>query len=200
MAKTRGLMLFVLGATIGSVSTWLYTKEKYEQLVREEIDSVRETFLNRERAEAKADIARNKLDVMTYVKKLETNGYVDYSKKGVKDDIPVVEEDMEVESRLISAEEFDKEDDYEVIELNYYAKDDVLTDERDEVISNVEKIVSAETLSDVERYEESILYICNDRLECIYTILWNNEAYFPEEVEESNSTGNREKKPHQIEE
>ena len=44
MNKARGFVMFVLGAAVGSVATWQYTKKKYERIAQEEIDSVKEIF------------------------------------------------------------------------------------------------------------------------------------------------------------
>ena len=47
--KVIPFLTFVLGAAAGSFVTWHYLKDVYEQIAQEEIDSVKEVFLKRER-------------------------------------------------------------------------------------------------------------------------------------------------------
>ena len=42
--KLSNVLLFTAGATIGSAVTWYVVKTKYERLIQEEIDSVKETW------------------------------------------------------------------------------------------------------------------------------------------------------------
>lgn len=37
MNKAAGFVMFVLGAAVGSVVTWQYTKKKYEQIARRKL-------------------------------------------------------------------------------------------------------------------------------------------------------------------
>lgn len=49
MSKSRGFVMFIFGAAVGSTVAWLYIKNKYEQIAQEEIDSVKEVFSSKER-------------------------------------------------------------------------------------------------------------------------------------------------------
>lgn len=42
------VFIFVLGAAVGSLVTWKFVEEKYRRIADEEIESVKETFKNRE--------------------------------------------------------------------------------------------------------------------------------------------------------
>lgn len=42
------VFIFVLGAAVGSLITWKFVEEKYRRIADEEIESVKETFKNRE--------------------------------------------------------------------------------------------------------------------------------------------------------
>lgn len=42
------VFIFILGAAIGSLATWKFVEKKYRQIADEEIESVKETFKNRE--------------------------------------------------------------------------------------------------------------------------------------------------------
>ena len=41
-----GIISFAAGAAIGSVATWMLVKNKYEQIAQEEIEEVREVYMN----------------------------------------------------------------------------------------------------------------------------------------------------------
>src|SRR5574344_477672 len=93
MNKFAGFMLFVIGAAVGSVATWQFVKNKYEQIAQEEINSVKEVFSKREvsnndeektvetkKARIIAEQAIDKPRVAEYAKKLHDQGYTNYSK------------------------------------------------------------------------------------------------------------------------
>lgn len=44
--KLFGVIMFTVGAAIGSAVTWKVVKTKYEQIIDEEIDSVRDEYIN----------------------------------------------------------------------------------------------------------------------------------------------------------
>ena len=47
MSKLTNILIFTTGVSIGSVVTWKLLKTKYEQIAREEIDSVKEIYRNK---------------------------------------------------------------------------------------------------------------------------------------------------------
>ena len=95
MSKATGFVMFVLGAAVGSVVTWQYTRKKYEQIAQEEIDSVKEIFSRRESATdveiispepqtAKIGKPEEKPDITEYAARLERDGYTNYSNVGAE--------------------------------------------------------------------------------------------------------------------
>lgn len=52
--RFTNLLMFATGAAIGSVVTWKLLEAKYEQLVKEEIESVKEVFGRGTRSEVEA--------------------------------------------------------------------------------------------------------------------------------------------------
>ena len=87
MSKSTNIVMFVLGAAVGSAATWYFTKKKYEQIAQEEIDSVKEAFSvpkhedflpqTREEVEQieKAVVAKEKPSVMEYAAILNAQRY-----------------------------------------------------------------------------------------------------------------------------
>lgn len=196
-SKFTRFALFVIGAGIGSVTTWLLIKKKYEQLTQEEIDSVKEVFLNRkpiiDDSESIDDIqepqkkAKDKPDIIEYTKKLKEEGYINYSNV-----VPENKKQEEVETMdkpyIIPPEEFGAFDDYETISLMYY-EDQVLTDDDDKPVDEIEDIVGFDSLTRFGEYEDDSVFVRNDRLKCDYEILMDHRKY----------SDVIKKKPHQVE-
>lgn len=186
MNKATGFVMFVLGAAVGSVATWQYTKKKYERIAQEEIDSVKEIFSKRESAAdveivtpepqtAKVGKPEEKPDITEYAARLEREGYTNYSNvsAGEKKE---EQEAMEMKPYVISPEEFGEFEDYERISLSYYA-DQVLADEDDEKVDDVDNVVGLESLTHFGEFEDDSVFVRNDRLKCDYEILLDQRTY-----------------------
>lgn len=180
MSKATNVMSFVLGAAVGSVVTWQYVKNKYEQIAQEEIDSVKEVFLKRDpdvAVEVKEADVRNRKEekpgVVEYAARLQKEGYTNYAGMNA-----VEEEEAETVEKpyVISPEEFGEFDDYEKISLTYYA-DQALADENDELVDDVEDIIGFESLTHFGEYEDDSVFVRNDRLKCDYEILMDSRLY-----------------------
>lgn len=179
MSKATNALMFLLGAAVGSVVTWKYVKNKYEQIAQEEIDSVKEVFLKREpdaTVEIKEADVRNKKEekpgVMEYAARLQKEGYVNYAgMNSVEEETETVEKPY-----VISPEEFGEFDEYEKISLTYYA-DQTLADENDELVDDVENIIGFESLTHFGEYEDDSVFVRNDRLKCDYEILMDSRLY-----------------------
>ena len=186
MNKATGFVMFVLGAAVGSIVTWQYTRKKYEQIAQEEIDSVKEIFSRRELAAdveivtpepqtAKVGKPEEKPDITEYAARLEREGYTNYSNvsAGEKKE---EQEAIEMKPYVISPEEFGEFEDYERISLSYYA-DQVLADEDDEKVDDVDNVVGLESLTHFGEFEDDSVFVRNDRLKCDYEILLDQRTY-----------------------
>ena len=80
------------------------------------------------------------------------------------------------EPYVISPEEFDENEDYNTVSLTYYA-DGVLTDERDNVIVDVDSIVGEDSLNHFGEYEDDSVFVRNDELQTDYEILLDTRNY-----------------------
>lgn len=192
MSKSRGFVAFIFGAAVGSAVTWLYIKNKYEQIAQEEIDSVKEVFSKREPTQGEYGVRErrahtmDKPDMAEFVTKVKESGYTNYTdvvkekepKTGTKEGKPYV----------IAPEEFGEEDEYDTISLTYYS-DRVLVDDDDELVEDVEDVVGLESLESFGEYEDDSVFVRNDRLKCDYEILLDQRQY--------SDVINR--KPHQME-
>lgn len=174
-SKMLCVFTFILGAAAGSVATWKLLKTKYEILAQEEIDSVKEIFATHkdridldesdsEETEEDQEADKEELDDV-----LKKEGYVAYSNKEKGDDN--VEKPY-----VIPPEEFGELDGYETISLNYYA-DGVLTDDDDNVISNINEIVGTDSLTHFGEYEDDSVFVRNDAMRADYEILLDSRKF-----------------------
>lgn len=181
---------FVLGAAAGAAGSWYTLKTKYEQIAQEEIDSVKEVFAKRqaelneeikEKFNIQEEIAEDTEEVENYKDVVNALDYTSYSKVDKKEE-PRKEDKKEVEKidpdkpYVITPDEFGEFDDYERISLTFYA-DHILTDDADEPIEDVDKIVGFESLNHFGEYEDDSVFVRNDKLKCDYEILLDERKY-----------------------
>ena len=186
--KLTNVIMFAVGAAVGSVVTWKLIKTKYEQIAQEEIESVKAAYSKRhdESVENESDnnvvekpVRYEKPDLMEYAAKLEEMKYA-----GEKE-VPELMDDI-TKPYVIGPDEFGEEDDYETATLWYYA-DKVLTDDQDNIIEDVDDIVGVESLEHFGEYEDDSVFVRNERLKCDYEILLDTRNYsdvYPDYVEE----------------
>lgn len=180
----NSLIVFAAGAAVGSVVTWKLVKTKYEQIAQEEIDSVKEVFSRKnEQTEEVCENTENEGDdFVNYKRVIKDTGYARVSNEKQEEG----DEDMSDAPYVISPEEFDELDDYDVESLTLYA-DGVLTDDFNNVIEDVDSLVGSESLDHFGEFEDDSVFVRNDRLKCDYEILADERNYhdlYPQEVEE----------------
>ncbi len=186
MHKSNNFMAFIFGASIGSVVTWMYVKKKYEQLAKEEIDSVKEVFSKRETndamKEAKFNKQEEKPDLKMYAATVHENNYTNYSNTDSKDETKkeVRKQDNGNEkgyfAYVITPEEFGEFDDYEKVSLSYF-DDQILADENLDIVDDVDETVGVDSLTHFGEYEDDSVFVRNDERKCDYEILLDHRDY-----------------------
>ena len=169
----------LIGATVGSITTWKLLKTKYEQIAQEEIDSVKDVYSknyrnNEEDIENIPDEQNpineidDKPDLSIYTAKLKEQGYLKDEEEGGTDEMK--------KPYVISPEEYGEIDDYDLYNYTYYA-DKVLADENNEPIEDVDSIIGLESLKHFGEYGDDSVYVRNDELKADYEILLDDEKY-----------------------
>ena len=185
--KLSSVLIFALGAAIGSVVTWKLIERKYEQRYQEEVASFKEVQLRKKDDEHAKEISkiystitREKPDVLEYAARLKDHGYTDYSKGDPPEED--VQEGKNIEPvpksaiYVIPPYEFGDIDEYETISLVYYS-DQILSDDMGSIIENIEEIVGFEALGRFGEYEDDSVFVKNDILKCYYEILLDKQRY-----------------------
>lgn len=175
--KLSNVVIFAIGAALGSLATWKFVKTKYERIANEEIESVKETFSKKQKKEEEStdkmeseDKHEEEYEEMKNI--IDERGYLFVERQdGTIPNPPYV----------ISPEEFDTLDDYGTETLTYYA-DGVLTDDFDNPIEDVEAMVGVESLTHFGEYEDDSVFVRNERHRIDYEIL-ADERNFSEVVD-----------------
>ena len=176
--KLSNILLFTAGVAVGSLVTWRYFKSKYEVVEDEIEEKTEETEGETETEDEDPEVSESKMSykkppLKEYVKMVEDNGYVPKTHmEEVEEEITNGEWDNKdvYEPFIIRPEEYGELHAYETLSLNYYA-DGVLTDELDNPIEDVESLVPADFADHFGEYEDDVVHVRNDNLECDYEIL-----------------------------
>ncbi len=166
----KNVALFLCGVAVGYVGTVAVVKKKYDAIVQEEVNSVREVFF-RQKAHA-ADVEKSAKETKEYADIIKKSDYCTYSDIGKEEK----ETTMTEKPYVISPDVFGEEDDYDQISLTYYS-DGVLADDMDEIIEDVDDIIGSESLDRFGEYDENALYVRNDRYKAYYEILRDSRSY-----------------------
>ena len=175
------VLMFGLGATIGSLVTWKLVENKYKSIIEEEIAFGIKRLKNMDKdikddndKEKKVEKEKFAADKVIYQTIARDSGYYnDYT--SVDDNEEKNNDDERIEPFVINPVEFGEEDNYETKSWTYYA-DLVLTDEDDQIISDPESVIG-DALSHFGDYEDDSVYVRNDNLKCDYEILKHEKTF-----------------------
>ena len=200
-----GIISFAAGAAIGSVATWMLVKSKYEQIAQEEIEEVREVYMNAIRKTEEVDDEHEEsapvneapkvAELKSYNDVVKESGYINYGniteaeveemvKEKTKeiveecnDILKKTEDKVNNKPYVIHPDEFG--DEYNVVTLVCYNDKVVTTYDTGEVLTDeeVEKLVGLDSLSRFGEYEEDSVFVRNDSIKVDYEILRDEENY-----------------------
>lgn len=158
--KLMCVAAFSLGAAVGAVASWKVLKTKYEQITREEINAAKEYYKTR---------------AMEELEEEETFGCED------DEEDPAVEENENRDPYgpyRISPDEYGDTYNYNTAHLTYYAGDDILADEADELIDDIDGTIGLDSLDHFGEYEEDVVFVRNDELKTDYEVFLNSGRYY----------------------
>ena len=192
--KFINVLMFAAGAAVGAAVTWKIVNDRYERIVQEEIDSIKEVFGEvddrQEETESSEDdesddgqfanvthIDWSKLedldeeddDDSENLNKYSTLASNYTSEKGGA-------EGMAKPPYVISPYDFGELDDYSQFELTYYA-DGVLEDEDEEIVMDVKDLIGPKALYTFGEYEDDAVFVRNEHLKADFQILKDPRTY-----------------------
>lgn len=169
MSKASVFFAFVAGAAVGVGCTCTYFKKKYEEIAKEEISSVKESFSNM--YEKKVATIPEKPDIQDVIKKYRKEKEAATKEMAdILEDCGYVPEDKADKIYVISPQEFGEDINYERISLKYYS-DGVITDDEDEIVDNWQDLIGPDFAKHFGEYEDDSVFVRNTVLKADYEIL-----------------------------
>lgn len=163
------ILMFAVGAAIGSVVTWKLVDKKYAQIAQEEIDSIRDFYADRDDEKTEGEDSEEDDEdydnERKYVRLVKNEGYAG------EEDAKV----MKKEPYVVSYEEF-AEIGYET-EVLYYFTDGVVTDTMYNVIEDAEAMIGPNIETHFGEEEEDVVYVRNDRMRLDIEVQRDLRAY-----------------------
>lgn len=195
--KLLNILVFTVGAAIGSAVTWKLVKNKYEQIANEEIASVKEEYadlLGRMKTKLKEDCScENSTDV-------ENDIYTDDYDQAEYDELASIyrssdededEEDSEEGGKwdldedevpymnapyVITPDDFSSSPPgYNAQPLNYFA-DGVLADDWG-VVLDLDETIGEDSVEHFGEYVDDVVYVRDERLEIDYEVTRDPRTY-----------------------
>lgn len=189
MNKT--FLAFGVGLAVGVGGTYFYLKQKYEEKLSEQIQEVRKHYQEKQEKPKTIEEAGEKFT--NRFEEAEERGkdriaYESIAKRyqGSDEQRPVdpaekespPEDDDEEEIFTVSEEEIETYDNFEDISLTYYAEDDILCDDQEQVIEDPEAIIGdALTKFGVKSGYPDTVYVINKRVWAIFEVLMVEGSY-----------------------
>lgn len=194
--KFINILMFAAGAAVGSAVTWKIVKDRYEKIVQEEIDSIKEVFYGDETDECSEETEDSE-DEESDASQFANVTHIDWSKlenldEEDDDDSENLNEYSALASNytsekggaegmakkpyVISPYDFGELDDYSQFELTYYA-DGVLEDEDEEIVMDVDDLIGPKALYTFGEYEDDAVFVRNERLKSDFQILKDPRTY-----------------------
>lgn len=207
--KLINVLMFAAGAAIGSAVTWKVVKTKYERIVQEEIESVKEVFGEMMSLQQQDDDETSENDEDADERPSGTTSQINWDEL---EDLDESEEDedyspnvgdlreygrlidsytnekggadvMTNEPYVISPFDYGELDGYRTFELTYYA-DNILEDDEYNIVTDVDDLLGPKALYTFGEYEDDSVFVRNEKLHSDFQILRDPRTY-----EEARSIG-----------
>lgn len=199
-SKITNVLMFAVGAAVGSAVTWKVVKTRYERIVQEEIESVKTAFNDLVAIRPDESNETEETDESD-PKPQQKQGKINWSEledldEEEDDEYEPTEEDREEYDRLtsvytnekggagkmerdpyvIAPYDFGEIDGYHTIELTYYA-DDVLEDDSYCIVNDRDELIGPKALNTFGEYEDDAVFVRNERLRTDFQILKDYRTY-----------------------
>lgn len=195
MNKT--FLAFGAGLAVGIGGTYFYLKQKYEEKLSEQIQEVRRHYQEKQEKpktieEAGENLKKGMANFANRFEEAEERGKDRIAYESIvkryqgSDKSPVdpaeqespQEDEPEEEIFTVTEEEMETYDNFEDIDLTYYAEDDILCDDQEQVIEDPEAIIGdALTKFGVKSGYPDTVYVINKRVRAIFEVLMVEGSY-----------------------
>lgn len=178
MSKITNLIIFAVGAAVGSVVTWKLVSDKYEAITQEEIDAIRDMYERRYDEAIANNPVISKPDMEEYAAKA-----MNYETESEEDE----EDYMDATKYLITPEEFGEDpDNYEPVTLIYYEGDGTVAYDEDTnpilTDDEIEEYIGKDALNHFGEYAKDAVFVRNEDAQADYEILRDLGCYHDESI------------------
>lgn len=189
MNKT--FLAFGAGLAVGIGGTYFYLKKKYEEKLSEQIQEIRKHYQKKQerskskeekdekfanRFEEAEERAKDRIAYESIVKRYRGSDEQRPVDPAEQESPP--EDETEEEIFTVTEEEMETYDNFEGIDLTYYAEDDILCDDQEQVIEDAEAIIGdALTKFGVKSGYPNTVYVINKRVRAIFEVLMVEGSY-----------------------
>jgi hypothetical protein len=172
----KNIGIFLIGFGVGALVASKMVQNRYEDIIQEEIESIREVESRRVRLNKKTDDIYERVNQQVIESEKSYHKIVENYKDG---DYDVNSDWNRSHPYEITDEQFSESmDNFDKITLFYYA-DEVLADEGEEMIDDVDRAVGIKLLMDWagDPDESQVLYVRNEKMMIDYEILRMEQPY-----------------------
>ena len=166
------VLTFATGAAIGAVVAWKVASTKYESIIQEEVDSVKEIFARRQ-AETTTDDTEEGTEEDNEEDPREYDELDKYRR--VLENHKYVEREDTERPYLIESEEYGEYYDYTEVTLSYYTCGTLVDDDSNEIVEI--DLVGEECLTEFEDESVDVIHVRNDVTKCDYEISRDPRTY-----------------------
>lgn len=164
-----GFMSFTIGGALGYMAANKLMRDKYEQLVQDEISSVKAAFRMEHPLPIKSE-PQKKPTQAERRKYSQLSNNLGYTEKKNPEPLQA--------PYVISPDDYGEAEGYDEVSLTYYA-DGTVTDDNDRAMSEdeIEETIGKDSLTHFGEYEDDSVFVRNDRLKADYEILMDQRTY-----------------------
>lgn len=174
------VIMFAVGAAIGSAVTWAVVKSKYERIANEEIAEMRNYLRDNKVKKFEPEKFEPKKFEPKQSRLMDKAEYVnltaDYLRTFDEEEKGGAEDMDENKPYVIAPEDFGEKDDYDIVTFTHYA-DGVLEDDQCNIVEDPDEIVGEGYADHFGEFEEDSVYVRNDELKIDYEILLDVRTY-----------------------
>lgn len=177
---SKNILVFLGGATIGSLISWYFTKNKYENMATTEINEMREFYNTKQKELSQKNKEKPPIERLVDFPEItpeEKEKYETIIKTEKYDDEERREETMiEKNISFIDSDEFDSYNGYEKTNLVLYS-DDILADELSDDIYLIDDSIGVEAAEFLRNDRPEVIYVRNEENKTEYEVTWDGRSY-----------------------
>lgn len=187
----KKVIIFCVGAAAGYTAAYFLTKNKFQKIADEEINSMKEYYKSKpvHIEKQKKDLPKNeepiKTNNLSELQELYSSKHNDDLDPGYYSSPYPFEQDhpsdgIASDPYTITADQFVNEKrNYEKTTLLYFEGNGVLCEDSERIIEDIDSSIGRENLDKFGEFEEDVAYIRNERLGIDYEVLLQHATYKP---------------------